>query len=282
MPLEELIRAVAVRSANDAAAAIAEHVAGTEEEFVRLMNERARQLGMKNSRFVNSHGLYHSEHYMSAYDTALLSRHIVLHEPEILDYTGRWEDHIRVGTEDEQWLVNTNKLIKRYQGVDGLKTGWSGSESGWCVSATARRGETRFVAVIMKGPSAKVRFEEAAKLLNYGFANFESVLVASANSVLGTIPVDEGNVNEVKAVLPDTFGVTVKKGQAKKLERTVALADYITAPVKEGDRVGEVVVELEGEKVAQAELVADASVERISWLGLFVRNLRRAWPIQVD
>jgi len=277
--LEELLKSVAIRSANDAAAALAEHVAGTHEQFVVLMNEKARVLGMKNTHFTNPHGLYDEEHLMSALDVAILSRELIMRFPKVLEYTKRWDDRIRVGTEDEQWLVNTNKLIQRYEGIDGLKTGWTGSESGWCVSATAQRDGTRFIAVIMKGPSSDVRFEEAMKLLNYGFANFESVKVADANTAQGKVVVDEGVEREVDAVLTKPMGATVRKGQASKLQKTIRLDDYVTAPVEAGQRVGEIIVTLDGEPVAQGELVAAKTVARISWLRLMIRNIRHSWPL---
>lgn len=277
MSLYDLLMAVAVGSANDAAVAVAEHIAGAQENFVELMNIKARQIGMKNTQFRNVHGLDAQGHYSTAYDIALLSRYALLNLPELLDYTDNWEYRVRQGTEIETWLVNYNKLLRRYDGADGLKTGFTNS-AGHSVSATAVRGDTRLIAVILGGINSENRFEEATKLLNYGFANFETVPIARKSDVFATISVSEGVRDSVEVVPLDDFGITLVKGKKEELTREVILPDRVKAPLVRGDIIGEISLKLDGEEVATVPLVAAEDVGRISFLGLLGKLLRSLWP----
>lgn len=273
-PLDKLMLAVAVGSANDASVALAEHVAGSHKKFAELMNAKARELGMQDTQFQNAHGLPAEGHYTSAYDMALLSRYLLRNYPQVLDYTRVWIDHLR-GTETE--LVNTNKLIKRFKGVDGLKTGYT-NEAGHCLVATVQQGDTRLISVIMKAASSEIRFRESASLLRYGFANWETVPVAQRGTVLGDIPVEEGVARRLDATVAEDFGVTVPRGRGDELSREVKLVRSVVAPVAKGQEVGEVIVTLAGEIAGRTPLVAAVPVARSSIFQLVVRYLTETWP----
>jgi len=266
MPLEEILLAVAVGSANDASVALAEHMAGTEEQFAALMNERARELGMTGTQFVNAHGLDHPDHYTTARDMALLSREAVRHR-KLVELTAIYEIHIRDG---ETWLVNRNRMINFYQGCDGLKTGWT-AKAGYSVSMTAERGGTRFIAVVMGAPSPSDRFTDTAKMLNYAFARFASVALAEGGRTYGSVPVGLGVCREVDAVAPGDCGVLVEKGSEGEVEREVRLAEMVEAPVSQGDVVGEVVARRGGEEIGRWPLVAARDVARCSYFTLVWR-----------
>ncbi|MDD3298268.1 MAG: D-alanyl-D-alanine carboxypeptidase [Firmicutes bacterium] len=265
--VEQLLKAVVVASGNDASVALAEHISGTEEAFVQKMNQRAVELGMRNTSFVNSHGLHDEGHYTTAYDVALMSRELVNHS-KVFDWTTIWMEDIEVGKEGRFstfTMVNTNKLLRRYEGVDGLKTG-STNAAKYCLSATAKRGNMRLIAVLMGCPTSEIRFREAEKLLNSGFANYNSVPIASKEDVIEKLKVNKGKERWVNITPAEDVKVLVLKGQESSLQKEVVLPPDITAPVEEGDKVGELIVKQEGEVLSIVDLMAEASVEKA---GLF-------------
>jgi len=270
MSVEDILLSIAVASANDASVALAEHMCGSEEEFVALMNERAAELGMVNTRFANCHGLDEEGHYTTARDMAILSCEASRH-PLLLQYTAVYERRIRDG---ETWLVNRNRLVHFYQGCDGLKTGWT-NEAGYSVAVTARRGGTRLVAVVMGADNSTDRFADATKLLNWGFASFTSVAVAEKGRSYGAVQVDLGREREVLAVVPADHGVLLPKGKESEITREVVLARWVKAPVRRGDEVGLLVVRRNGTEVGRYPLVADRDVGRVSFLGLWWRLFGR-------
>jgi len=271
MPLEEILLAIAVGSANDASVALAEHMCGTEEEFVALMNERARELGMHNTHFENSHGLDAPGHYSTARDMALLSREAARH-PELLRLTAIYETHIRDG---ETWLVNRNRMVNFYRGCDGLKTGWT-AKAKYSVAVTAQRGGNRFIAVVMGAEEPTARFADTTKMLNYAFARFTSLRVAEKGRSYGEVPVDLGTLPRVRAVAPEDFGVLLQKGSEEEVRREVVLAEVVKAPVARGDPVGVIVVRRgEEEEIGRFVLVSDADSGRIGYLALVWRLFLR-------
>jgi len=270
MALDQILLAIAVGSANDASVALAECMAGTEEQFAVLMNERARELGMTGTNFVNAHGLDHPDHYTTARDMALLSREAVRH-PELVALTSIYEVHIRG---EQTWLVNRNKMINYYQGCDGLKTGWT-EKAGYSVSITAERGGSRFIAVVMGAPSPTDRFTDTAKMLNYAFARFASVALTEKDRSYGTVAVGLGACREVEAVAPDDYGVLVDKGTEGEVEREVLLHSIVEAPVAKGDVIGEIVARRGGEELGRWPLVAARDVDRCSYLTLLWRLFGR-------
>ncbi|MCK8824909.1 D-alanyl-D-alanine carboxypeptidase family protein [Fuchsiella alkaliacetigena] len=271
MPVQTLLEAVAIASANDATVALSEHVAGSKEEFVRMMNRRAEQLGMNNTKFVNTTGLpvVGGNHYASAYDIALMSRELILNYPEVLDWTAIWMDEIRDG---EFILYNTNKLLRRYPGVDGLKTGWT-TEAGYSLAATATRDGRRLISVIMKTDSEEERLEESAKLLNYGFRRFNVEDIVSKGELVGEVEVQEGKQPVVNLETANDLRRSVLVGSRDEIEREIVVDENITAPVEKGKVLGELILSNQNEELGRVELVAAEEVEQ---LGFLARLLRRA------
>lgn len=256
MTVDELMKAIAVNSANDAAAAMAEYIAGTVDAFVKMMNDKAKALGMNDTNFVNPHGLHDENHYSSAYDVALMSRDLVRHEG-IFKYTSIWMDSLRNG---KTQLANTNKLIRTY-GADGLKTG-STDAAKYCISATAKKNGMRLIAVILGGPTSKVRFDEAAKLLDYGFNTFTVKEIVKKGEILGTVKVTKGKEESVKGVAADNLNVFLKKTDAASVQKRVELPEAMEAPVSTAQKIGRVVAIKDGKEVGSVDINADKAVER--------------------
>ena len=272
MSVDDLLKAVCVSSGNDAAVALAEHVAGVTELFVEQMNNRARELGMKDTHFVNCTGLTAEGHVTSAYDIALMSRELLLHHPEVRNYTTIWMDTLRSGTFG---LSNTNKLIRFYDGATGLKTGFT-QEAGYCISATAERDGMELIAVIMKGNTSDSRNADAKTLLNYGFSTYALVDV-QPEEPLPVLPVVLGAADTVSAVLPEEGRtLLLEKSQTGGLAQTVELPETVAAPVCAGDRLGTLTVSREGTVALAIPIVAGETVERLTWGETVTRMLRTA------
>jgi D-alanyl-D-alanine carboxypeptidase (penicillin-binding protein 5/6) len=267
MPLDEWLKAVAVGSANDGAVIVAEFISGTEANFVERMNARARELGMTDTNFKNSHGLDEEGHYTTAMDMAILSRHAVT-VPHLLDYTRIYQTPFRGGKNE---LTNFNKLVYLYEGADGLKTGMT-SQSGYCLSATAQRGDSRFIVVVMGAETPDQRLNDAWRLLDWCFANFKTVRVVGAQPVCQA-RVYKGKHDVVDVITPEPYAVTVLKQRPGEVKRIIKL-EKVTAPVKEGEPVGEMVVEIDGETVASLPLVARSEVERAGFMDYVKKYLR--------
>ena len=272
MSVDDLLKAVCVSSGNDAAVALAEHVAGVTELFVEQMNNRARELGMKDTHFVNCTGLTAEGHVTSAYDIALMSRELLLHHPEVRNYTTIWMDTLRSGTFG---LSNTNKLIRFYDGATGLKTGFT-QEAGYCISATAERDGMELIAVIMKGNTSDSRNADAKTLLNYGFSTYALVDV-QPEEPLPVLPVVLGAADTVSAVLPEEGRtLLLEKSQTGGLTQTVELPESVAAPVCAGDRLGTLTVSREGTVALAIPIVAGETVARLTWSQTVTQMLRTA------
>jgi len=270
LTVHEMLKCVAVVSANDCAVALAEHIAGSEEAFVARMNQRAGDLGMADTHFTNCTGLLESpEHYTSAYDVALMSRELILHDL-IKDYTTIWMDTIRDG---QSMLSSTNKLIYYYEGATGLKTGYTSSAM-HCLAATAERDGVEYIAVVMHAPTSDQRFESAKALLNYAFANYALVSARPAEA-LPPVYVELGEYSSVQPVLQGAETLLVDKGDAARLEYAVALPEKLTAPVSEGQVLGSVTVSAGGETLATLPLTAGSDVGRLSRWDIFRALLKR-------
>ena len=265
MCVEELIKCVVIASANDAALALAEHIAGSEEAFVAAMNARAKNLAMENTHFENTNGLDDTAaaHLTSARDIAIMSRALISY-PKILEYTCIWQDTIRDGAFT---LTNTNRLVRFYPGATGLKTG-STSKALFCISATAERDGTHLIAVIMGAPTRDVRNAEAKRLLDYGFANYTSYSTEGRN--LEPIAVKGGTSDRVPLTLAPV-SILLKKGEDKRVSERIVLPDALSAPLKEGDCVGYAEYTVDGREVGRADIIANVGVERISFLRLLYR-----------
>jgi D-alanyl-D-alanine carboxypeptidase (penicillin-binding protein 5/6) len=271
MTVGEMLKAVCVVSANDCAVALAEQVAGSEDAFVERMNARAKELGMNDTCFKNATGLPAEGHVTSACDIALMSRELILHHAEIRKYTTLWMDTLRGGTSS---LVNTNKLIRFYQGATGLKTGSTDSAL-YCLSGTAERDGMELIAVIMKAPTSAQRFEDAKALLSYGFSTYALVKTAPEQA-LPPIPVTLGAQATVQPVLSQTSLLT-EKARAAALEKTVSLPESVAAPIKKGDALGTLTVSSDGEVLAELPLLAGEDVPQITWWEMTRKLLRSAF-----
>ena len=263
MTVDELLKAIAVVSANDACVAMAEHMAGSEEAFVALMNEKAAKLGMKNTHFENCCGLDADGHLTTARDIATMSAALLSHDL-IRNYSTVWTDSLRGG---KFGLTNTNKLVRFYDGATGLKTG-STSLAGNCVSASAKRGETEYIAVVMGAKTSDARFNEAKKLLDYGFANFELVKLDTASEPVD-VAVKGGVLKTVPASIKGEHYAVLEKGKASSVVREITTDEYVTAPVDKGQTVGEAVYTLDGEEIARLPVVASDAVPKAGFFFYF-------------
>lgn len=262
MTMDEMLKSVVVSSANDCATALAEHIAGSEDAFVTMMNSKAEELGMADTHFVNCTGLDDdedaSEHLTSAYDIAVMSRELLKHEP-IRKYTTIWMDTVRNG---EFGLSNTNKLVRFYQGTTGLKTGYT-SSAGHCLSASAMRDGVEYVAVVLHCNSSADRFQSAKQLLDYGFANY--TLVQPEAGEIPAVPVTLGTVEEIVPVPGDLAPLLIEKSKKSGITTHVEVAESVTAPVEAGQRLGTLTVKSNGEPLASISLVAPEEVPRLTW-----------------
>ena len=272
MSVADMVKAVCVVSANDCAVALGEHLAGSEEAFVERMNQRARELGMEDTTFRNATGLPAEGHLTSAYDIALMSRELVLRHPDLRQYTTIWMDTLRDGTSQ---LVNTNKLIRFYQGATGLKTGSTDSAK-YCLSATAERDGMELIAVIMKGPTSAQRFEDAKALLSYGFAGW-SLRTVAPETALPPVPVTLGTQATVQPVLGEGTRLLLEKDVSGQLAQSVTLAESAAAPVAKGDVLGTLTVTAGEETVAEIPILAGEEVPRVTWGQMLLRTLRMAF-----
>ena len=272
MTVDDMLKAVCVVSANDCAVALAEAVAGSEEAFVDRMNQRAAELGMADTTFKNATGLPAEGHVTSAYDIAIMSRELILNHPDIRQYTTIWMDTLRDGASS---LVNTNRLVRYYEGATGLKTGSTDSAL-YCLSATAERDGMELIAVIMKGSTSAQRFEDAQALLNYGFATYTLASVVP-QTPLAPVPVALGTQATVQPVLGEGTELLVEKAQAGSLTQTVELAESAEAPVAVGDPLGTLTVTCGEETIAQIPILAGEEVPRITFGQMLLRMLRMAF-----
>ncbi|MFC7681959.1 D-alanyl-D-alanine carboxypeptidase family protein [Paenibacillus sp. GCM10028914] len=271
MTVDDMLKGIAMASGNDASVAIAEKIAGSEEEFVKMMNERAAELGMKNTHFVNCNGLPVENHYSTAHDIALMSRELLKHE-QITKYTGAYQDYLRKDTQKPFWLVNTNKLVRFYPGADGLKTGYT-SEAKFCLSATASKDGLRTVAVVLGAPDTKSRNNEISRMFDYGFAQYSKHLIYKKGEMLGSIQISKGVVPQMQLQAEQNYSVLVKKGgKAPELRHEVTIPKSVKAPIAAGQVVGKLEVYQGDQLVKEFELKAPDDVKKAGWWKLFKRT----------
>ena len=272
LSVNDMLKAIAVVSANDCVVALAEYLGGTEEGFVQMMNDKAKELGMNDTTFKNCHGLDEDDHLTSAYDIALMSRELLTKHPKITEYTTIWTDTLRDG---KSALSNTNKLVRNYAGCTGLKTG-STSLALYNLSASATRDELSLIAVVMKAPSAAKRFSNATSLLDYGFSNFSYKTFANQGDVVKTITVNKGVQNEVNAVYETTPALLIKKGEESNITYDISLNDSIPAPVSQGQILGTVTYSSNGNVLLTTNLVAESAVEKSGFFNI-TKNIFSNW-----
>lgn len=273
--VNELLKAVSIRSANDATVALAEAVAGSEDLFVEMMNEKAKELGMNDTHFLDCSGLTDKGHYSSAYDVALMSRELLLKYPQITEYTRTWNAKFRDNVPGKKAisLDNTNKLVRFYDGTVGLKTGFT-EAAGHCLSASAVRKGQQLISVVLGEPDSNTRFAESRKLLDYGFANFETTHVNSKGEAVQTVQVKKGLQPTTKAIYKEDVKLLLKKGEKGKIERIANIKSDLIAPVKAGQKIGEITYMISGNEVGTADLVASSDVQKASFLRIFYRMVQ--------
>ena len=279
MSVSDMLKSIAVSSANDCACAMAEHIAGSEAAFVGLMNEKAQQLGMNDTHFVNCTGLDDdpeaASHRTCAYDIALMSRELLKNHPSIKDFTTIWMDTVRDGTFG---LSNTNKLVRFYQGATGLKTGFT-SGAGYCLSATAQRDGMELIAVVMGAETSPARNAACKQLLDYGFANF--AVISPELTEVQAVPVKLGKADSVSIRMGESTGLLVDKGQKNSIQSEIFLESSVAAPVSQGQRLGTLTIKSGEQVLSEVPLVAAEGVERLRWWDLFVMVLKRAAMAEV-
>ena len=266
LTVNDMLKGIAVASANDGCVAMAEHLAGSESAFVDMMNEKAKKLGMENTHFMNTNGLDEDDHYSSARDVAIMSRELMKHET-IFNYTSIWMDTLRGG---KFQLANTNKLIRFYDGANGLKTG-STSKALCCLSAAAKRNDMQLIAVVLGAPTSAERFASAKSLLDYGFANYAVNTQITAGDEVQKIAVEKGVDKEVGVVAGDSCSTLVKKGQEDNITKEIKIDETITAPIEAGQKIGTMTISRDGEVIADIDLNASSTVEK-KGIGLIIKD----------
>ena len=272
LSVDEMLKAICVVSANDCTVAMAEYLAGSEENFVNQMNAKAKELGMNDTTFKNCHGIDEDGHVSSSYDIALMSRELLEKHPDITKYTTIYMDSLRDGKSE---LVNTNKLVRNYKGATGLKTG-STSLALYNLSASATRDDLSLIAVIMKAPTTKDRFAEATKLLDYGFANYNYKVLGKANDVVKDVSVSKGVSSSVSAVLEYDSGTLLPKGADTNIVQNINVPDTVSKKKKKGDKLGEVVYTLNDETISTIDVIANEDVDKIDFFNM-TKHIFNRW-----
>lgn len=271
MSVDDMLKGIAIASANDASVALAERIAGSEEAFVQRMNDKVKELGLKNTLFQNTTGLPAKEHYSSAYDMAIIARELLKYET-ITDYTSIYEDYLRQGEEEEFWLVNTNKLVKFYEGVDGLKTGFT-NEAKYCLTATAERNGMRTIAVVFGAETSKERNSDVTQLLDYGYSNFETKSIYKKNEKVTEFDWMKANKEKVNVVTDDSVSLLYEKGSdLEKLDTRIKINQNIDLPINKNKVVGQLEVLLDNVVVQKTDLIIQEDVKKASVLQLFQRT----------
>ncbi len=272
MSLDTLLRAICIASANDATVAVAEYIAGSTGEFVKLMNEKAVSLGLKHTNFKNVHGLDDEGHYSSAHDMAFIARELLRHEL-ILEYSSIYEDYIKHPDGTNTWIVNTNKLINYYEGLDGLKTGFT-KNSGYCITATAKRGNMRLISVVMGEENNSIRNQDTMELLNYGFANYKMETIIPSKNNIGSISIGFGKKDKVDLKLMTDVEDLVNINEENDYTYEI-IKEEIKAPVYVGDIVGKLIVYANDSKINEYDLTVKESVLKANIFDLYIKNLKR-------
>ena len=275
MSVSDLFKGIAVASGNDAVVAMAEKIAGTQEEFVNMMNKRANELGLTDTNFKNCHGLDDANHYSSASDMAKIAMELVKHE-KLFEYTSIYEDYLRENTDRKFWLVNTNKLVRFYSGVDGLKTGYT-KEAGYCLTATAKRNGMRIIAVVMGEPESSVRSSEVSSMLDYAFAQYELESFLSTDSKLDTVYINKAHKEYFNVVPTENVTILNKKLEDKKNATYELKMDSYKLPIKRGDRVGSLNVYVDGNLYRSIDVTFDDDVNKADLITLYGRYLKKVF-----
>ncbi len=269
----DLIKGIMMASANDGIVCMAERIGGSEKNFVDMMNKKAKELGLKNTHFVNPTGLDEDNHYSTAYDMAVIARELLSHE-EILKYTSIYEDYLRKGTSREFWLVNTNKLIASYKGADGLKTGMT-DNAGYCMAVTAKRNGMRLLAIVLGEKEGKVRNKETAELLDYGFNLYEVTTIKKKGEVLGSIKIDKANQKEIEIIANDDVTILKKKSDKKQEYKSSVELNSLKLPINKGDAIGKLIVRDQvGNKIDEVTITVNSDIKKDNFVNILMKIIK--------
>ena len=272
MSVEDLVKGICIASGNDATVAMAERIGGTEENFVKMMNDKAKELGLKNTHFVNSYGFDADDHYSSAYDMAMIAKELVKHK-KILEFSGTYEDYLRKDTANSFWLVNTNKLVRYYSGADGLKTGFT-DKAMYCLTATAKKNNMRLITVVMGEPNSTTRSSETATMLDYGFNNYKLDTFLSSKKILSKSKINLGEKETVNVVAKEDITILNKNTDGKRNVTYKLKLDTIKAPVKIGDKVGKIEVIENDQIIMEIIATVDANIKKANIFTIYLRDLK--------
>lgn len=271
MTTKQMLQGIAIGSGNDASVAMAEKIAGSEEAFVDMMNAKVKELGLKDTVFKNTTGLPAGDHYSSAYDMAIMAKELLKYE-DITKFTGMYEAYLRENTDKKFWLVNTNKLVRFYPGVDGLKTGFT-AEAKYCLTATAQKDGMRVIAVVFGAPTSKERNAQVTKMLNFAFAQYQTHPMFKRNETIGQAKVSKGENKKVEAVTSEPLSLLAKKGEKTDgVKQKVTVDKDLDAPIKKGDEIGSIQFMKDGKVVLESPLVAKNDVKEAGWWTLYKRS----------
>ena len=272
MSIRDLMKGITMASANDATVAMAERIAGTEDNFVKMMNDKVKKMGLKNTVFKNSTGLDENGHYSSAYDMSVIARELLKHE-EILKFSSVYEDYLRVDTPNKFWLVNTNKLVRFYEGADGLKTGFTDAAK-YCMAVTAKRDNMRLIAIVLGENSGKVRNQETMELLDYGFNLYKVDLIKDKNDIIGELKVDKANKDKIEVYSKDDITILGKKSDVSLNYDIELKMNDVKLPLKKNSVVGKITVKSGNKNIKEIDAIVKEDISKISLINLFGKTLK--------
>ncbi len=273
MSVHDMFKGLAVASGNDAAVALAEKIAGTEEMFVKMMNDKAKELGLKDTNFKNAHGLDEANHYSTAYDMAMMAKELVKHE-KIFEFTSIYEDYLRKGTDRSFWLVNTNKLVRFYNGVDGLKTGYT-AEAGFCITATANINDMRIITVVMGEPDSDTRNKDVSSIFDYVYAQYGLTKIVDTESILKEVPIEKGKLEQIGIVAKEEINDLYNKNEGSGNFTYDVEVNKIKAPVSKGDVVGKLTLKENNNIIKTVDLTVSEDVKKANIFELYLRYLKQ-------
>ncbi len=277
MRVDDLFKSVAIASANDAIVALGEKIASSEENFVQMMNDRAKKIGLSNTHFTNASGLHDPEHYSTAYDMAMIGRELVrVGGDALLKYTSTYDAYVREDTDNKFWLVNTNKLVRFYEGTDGLKTGFT-QDSKYCITVTTKRGGLRLIAVVMKEPTSAIRNKEVTKLMDYGFGLYDTLPLYVKDQVIQQMQVENGKPKMVDVKIKDEIREIIQKGQGNSLAKSEVILSKTTAPLVSGEVVGKIKVQMVDGIVVESDLIVGEDVIPLTYFDVLKNTMNRFW-----
>ncbi|MCY8720571.1 D-alanyl-D-alanine carboxypeptidase DacF [Bacillus sp. S10C12M] len=272
MTVKEMLKGIAIASGNDASVAMAEFISGSEEEFVKKMNKKAKELGLKNTSFKNPTGLTEEGHYSSAYDMAIMAKELLKYE-SITKFTGTYEDYLRENTDKKFWLVNTNRLIKFYPGIDGVKTGYTG-EAKYCLTASAKKGNMRAIAVVFGASTPKERNAQVTKMLDFAFSQYETHPLYKRNETVAKVQVKKGKQKFVELTTSEPISILTKKGEdMKNVKKEIKMNDNVSAPIQKGQELGTLILKKDGEVLAESPVAAKEDMKKAGFLTFLKRTM---------